>query len=302
MITKHMKNRKIRFIFSMIAVIMSSLLQTYVIQAFINPSNLLSSGFTGVAILIDKITSLYGIHISTSIAILVLNIPVALVCYKSISKKFTVLSSIQFALTSIFLNFLTFDPLFHDVILNVVFGGFLYGLSVVIALKGNASTGGTDFIALYVSNKINRSIWEQVFVFNALVLCIFGYMFGWIYAGYSIVFQFIMIKTISTFHHRYERVTLQITTTNPEMVIDCYVEAYRHGISCIQGYGGYSKKKMYLLHTVVSSYEVNDIAHLLHEVDPYVIINVLRTEEFYGGFYIAPIHCFILERLCFLDV
>lgn len=29
--------------------------QTYVIQAFIRPANLLSSGFTGVAILIDRI-------------------------------------------------------------------------------------------------------------------------------------------------------------------------------------------------------------------------------------------------------
>ncbi|MGX8834959.1 YitT family protein [Amedibacillus sp. YH-ame6] len=284
-----MKNKKLRYVFSIIAVIVSALLQTYVIQAFINPSNLLSSGFTGVAILIDKISSLYGIHISTSIAILALNIPVALVCYKSISKKFTILSSIQFALTSIFLNICNFSPLFDDVVLNVIFGGFLYGLCVVVALKGSASTGGTDFIALYVSNKINRSIWEQIFIFNALILCIFGYMFGWIYAGYSIVFQFIMTKTISTFHHRYERVTLQITTTNPEMMVDRYVEHYRHGISCIQGYGGFSKKKMYLLHTVVSSYEVADIANLLRETDPNVIINVLRTEEFYGGFYMAPI-------------
>ncbi|MEG0468847.1 YitT family protein [Amedibacillus sp. YH-ame10] len=289
MLTHSMKNKKLRYVFSIIAVIVSALLQTYVIQAFINPSNLLSSGFTGVAILIDKISSLYGIHISTSIAILALNIPVALVCYKSISKKFTILSSIQFALTSIFLNICNFSPLFDDVVLNVIFGGFLYGLCVVVALKGSASTGGTDFIALYVSNKINRSIWEQIFIFNALILCIFGYMFGWIYAGYSIVFQFIMTKTISTFHHRYERVTLQITTTNPEMMVDRYVEHYRHGISCIQGYGGFSKKKMYLLHTVVSSYEVADIANLLRETDPNVIINVLRTEEFYGGFYMAPI-------------
>lgn len=289
MLTHLIKRKKVRFCFSFIAVVVSAFLQTYVIQAFINPSNLLSSGFTGVAILIDKITSLYGIHISTSLAILVLNIPVALICYKSISKKFTILSTIQFALTSFLLNVVSFPPLFHDVMLNVIFGGFLYGLCVVVALKGSASTGGTDFIALYVSNKINRSIWEQIFIFNAIILCIFGYMFGWIYAGYSIVFQFIMTKTISTFHHRYERVTLQITTTQPEMLIDSYVEHYRHGISCIQGYGGYSKRKMFLLHTVVSSYEVSDIANLLRETDPYVIINVLRTEEFYGSFYMAPI-------------
>ncbi len=40
----------------------------------------------------------------------------------------------------------------------------------------------------------------------------------------------------------------------------------------------YSKAKMYLLHTVVSSYEVNDIVHLMREVDPKVIINMVKTK------------------------
>ncbi len=110
-----------------------------------------------------------------------------------------------------FLKFLKFDPLFDDMLLNIIFGGFLYGIMTVIALKGNASTGGTDFIALYVSNKLGRSIWSYVFVFNAGLLLIFGYMFGWEYAGYSILFQFISTKTIDSFYHRYERMTMQIT-------------------------------------------------------------------------------------------
>lgn len=284
-----MKNKKVKFVLCLCGVLLSSLLQTYVIKAFIQPSNLLSSGFTGVAILIDKIASLYGGNISTSLSILLLNIPVALACYKSISKKFTLLSTIQFITTSFLLKVLSFPTLFDDVVLSVVFGGFLYGMSVVLALKAHASTGGTDFIALYVSNKINRSIWEQVFIFNALILCIFGYLFGWLYAGYSIVFQFISTKTISAFHHRYERVTLQITTIDPENVIDAYVEHYRHGISCVQGYGGFSKKKMYLLHTVMSSYEVSDAVSIIREQDPSAIINVMRTEQFFGGFYQQPI-------------
>lgn len=284
-----MKNKKLRFLFCLGGVLLSSLLQTYVIKAFIQPSNLLSSGFTGVAILIDKIATLYGHSISTSLCILVLNIPVALACYKSISKKFTLLSTIQFFTTSFMLKVLAFPPLFNDVILNVAFGGFLYGISVVLALKSSASTGGTDFIALYVSNKIGRSIWEQVFVFNAVILCIFGYMFGWIYAGYSIVFQFISTKTISAFHHRYERVTLQVTTEDPENVIDAYVDNFRHGISCVQGYGGFSKKKLYLLHTVISSYEIQDAVHIIQEVDHHAIVNVMKTEQFFGGFYQRPI-------------
>lgn len=59
-------------------------------------------------------------------------------------------------------------PLFNDVLLNICFGGFLYGLSLVIALRGNASTGGMDFIALYVSNKVGKSIWQYVFGFNGI--------------------------------------------------------------------------------------------------------------------------------------
>ena len=79
-------------------------------------------------------------------------------------------------------------------------GGFLYGVQAVIALKANASTGGTDFVALYISNKKNKSIFSYVFIFNAMLLMIFGMMFGWEDAGYSILFQFISTKTIDTFY------------------------------------------------------------------------------------------------------
>ena len=192
-------------------------------------------------------------------------------------------------MASVFLKVLHFEALFDDVMLNVIFGGFLYGISIAIALRGNASTGGTDFIALYVSNKTGRSIWGYVFAGNVVILCIFGFLFGWVHAGYSILFQFISTRTISALHHRYDRVTLQVTTAQAEPVIRAYVEHFRHGISCVDAVGGYSHKKMYLLHTVISSYEVNDAVQLMRAVDPHVIINVIRTENFYGGFYRAPI-------------
>lgn len=289
MLEKYKKNAMVRRGITILAVVISAVLQTYVIQAFIRPANLLSSGFTGVAILIDRIASLYGRNFSTSLGMLALNIPVAILCSRSISMRFTFYSMLQVLLSSLFLKIFHFEPLFNDIFLDVVFGGFLYGIAIAVALRGNASTGGTDFIALYVSNKTGRSIWEYVFAGNVVILCIFGAMFGWLYAGYSILFQFVSTKTISAFHHRYERVTLQVTTAQAEPIIQAYVKQYRHGISKVEAVGGYSHKKMYLLHTVVSSYEVNDIVHLMREVDPHVIVNMIKTENFYGGFYQAPI-------------
>ena len=279
----------VRRLITLGAVFASAFLQAYAIQVFVRPANLLSGGFTGVAILFDAIAGVYGRSFSISLGMLVLNIPVALLCCKSISTWFTFFSLLQVFLASFFLEVFHFSPMFDDLMLNVVFGGFVYGMCIVVALRGNASTGGTDFIALFVSNKTGRSIWEYVFVGNVMILCIFGYISGWQYAGYSIIFQFVSTKTISAFHHRYERVTLQVTTTKAEEVIQEYVSKYRHGISCVEAMGGYSKKKMYLLHTVVSSYEAAEIVRLMHSKDPNIIVNILKTENFFGGFYQAPL-------------
>lgn len=286
---KYKKNFMVRRVITVGAVIASAVLQAFVIQTFIRPADLLSGGFTGIALLLERIARMFGHEFSASLGMLALNIPVAALCIKSISLRFTFYSMIQVFLASVFLKVLHFEALFDDVMLNVIFGGFLYGISIAIALRGNASTGGTDFIALYVSNKTGRSIWGYVFAGNVVILCIFGFLFGWVHAGYSILFQFISTRTISALHHRYDRVTLQVTTAQAEPVIRAYVEHFRHGISCVDAVGGYSHKKMYLLHTVISSYEVNDAVQLMRAVDPHVIINVIRTENFYGGFYRAPI-------------
>lgn len=283
-------HKTFRNLVTFVAVVVAGFMQASIIQIFMRPLNLLSSGFTGVAILIEKITStFFGFTFSTSLGMLVLNIPVAIFCSKSISKRFTFFSLLEVVLASFFLKVLRFGMVFDDKLLNIIFGGALYGIMTTIALKANASTGGTDFIALYVSNKKNKSIFNYVFVFNATMLVIFGAMFGWENAGYSILFQFISTKTIETFYHRYVRVTLQITTSHPDEVIKCLMDNYRHGLSRVDGVGGYSGRNISLLHTVVSGYEVDEMVNLMRQKDPHVIVNVLKTEDFYGGFYLKPI-------------
>ncbi len=132
---------------------------------------------------------------------------------------------------------------FTDEILNVIFGGVIYGTSIVIALRGNASTGGTDFIALYVSNKTGKSIWSYVFFGNALMYCVYGVIFGWKFAGYSIIFQFISTHMISAFHHRYDLVTLQATTEKGPEVVALYIKHFRHGISCVEAVGDTAEER-----------------------------------------------------------
>lgn len=272
-------------LFSLILVVLASLLQTYCFQVFLLPANMVSAGFTGVAIIINKIFS----NVSIAFLIIALNLPVALICLKGISVRFTIFSTLQFVLTSVFLNICSFNPLFTDIILNVIFGGFLNGIAVVLALKADASTGGTDFIALFFSNKFNKSLWNEVFFFNATLIVIFGFQEGWVAAGYSILYQYIATLTINRFHQRYRRVTMQIMTKKPKEILHMYTTEYRHGITCAEGYGGYSGAPITTLTTVVSSYEIKEVEKSLLEIDPNCLINEFVTNKFIGRFYVAPI-------------
>lgn len=279
----------VRRIITAIAVFVSALIQTFLIQAFVQPADLLPSGFTGVAVLVDRITSLGGVRIDTSLGMLALNIPVALMCWSGISKRFVIFSMIQVALLSLFLRIFSFQPILGETLLNVIFGGVLNGIAIAIALKSGASTAGTDFIALYVSNKTGKTIWPYVFAANCCVLGIFGAIFGWEHAAYSIVFQFISTKAIDGFYHRYNRSTLIITTKRPKEVADIYTATFHHGASIIDGTGAYSGDAVGIIHAVLSSYEVGDAIKTIRSVDPRAVINVLKTDDFVGNFHRAGV-------------
>lgn len=270
-------------------VLISSLLQSISILVFIQPASMLPSGFAGLALILSQISTNFNFYISMSVFMLILNIPVALFCVKHISLKFVLLSLLQVFTSSLLLEILPFSAVFDDILLNTVFGGVLTGVSVVLALKAQASTGGMDFIAMYVSNRVGKNIYEYVFIFNILLFITFGALNDFYFAGYSILMNFVLTKTINAKYFRYKQVTLLITTSKTQEILDQYTKFYRHGISVISARGGYSNKELDILHTVVSSEEAEQIARLMKKIDKNVIINTLKTEKFYGGFYRNPI-------------
>lgn len=284
-----MKKIKKRDLISFACVFCSSLIMAATTKTFVRPAHLLSGGFMGIALLVDMIADLFGKSIPTAFTLVVLNVPVALICAKKISKRFVFFSLSQVFLTSFLLQIIPNYPLFDEQVLNVVFGGYIWGMSIVLALKAGASSGGTDFIALYFANKNGREIWMQVFAFNAMILCVFGVIFGFDKAGYSILFQFISTKTISTFHTRYKRVMLHIYTVKKDEVVDSYLEKFHHGITALDGYGGYSHHPVSYLTAIVSSYEVGDVLEALKETDPKIIVSVTKVENFIGRFYNKPL-------------
>lgn len=284
-----MENKKVHLVISVLMTIISAILQVLVMKVFMDPCNLISGGFTGIALFINKIGATLGIDLPTSVLIIVLNVPVAVFCYKAISKRFVYLSALQFVLVSVLLEVIHIDPLFYDLTINILFGGILWGTSISLALMAGGSTGGTDFIAQYVGNKLHRSIFDYVFYFNCAMYIAYGFSFGWIYAAYSIIFQFLSTQVINRIYKRYAKVTMEITCKNPKPVVDAFMEATRHGMSILEARGGYSGETYYICKSVVSAFEVQDIIDDIRAADPDILVNLYRSMNFYGNFYEKPI-------------
>ena len=153
-----------KHLISIICVVIASFIMSCNIKSFVRAGNLLPGGFTGLSLLIQRIAlELLGISLPYSIINITLNAIPAYIGFKTIGKKFTGYSILMIVLNSFLVDLIPAMPITSDPLLVSVFGGIFNGLAISIALHGKASSGGTDFIAVYLSDRWNTSSWNFVF-------------------------------------------------------------------------------------------------------------------------------------------
>ena len=275
---------------SLVCVLIASLIMSVNIKSFVRAGNLIPGGFTGLSLLLQRAANDFmGISLPYSFINIALNAVPAFIGFKMIGKKFTSYSVMMIILNSFLVDLIPVTPITYDPLLVSVFGGILNGLAIVIALYGKASSGGTDFIAVYLSNKLKKPSWNFVFGINVVILTTAGLLFGFEEAMYSIIFQFVSTQIIERFHQRDQKATLFIVTNIAELLEQELMSFTHHGVTRIEGQGCYLKENKAMLYTVVGADEVKDVIHLLKELDSSVFVNIVKSEGVTGRFYQEPI-------------
>ena len=275
---------------SMCCVLIASLFMSVNIKSFVRAGNLIPGGFTGLSLLLQRSAfEFLGVSLPYSLINIVLNAVPAFIGFKMIGKKFTSYSVIMIILNSFLVDLIPVAPITYDPLLVSVFGGILNGIAIVIALYGKASSGGTDFIAVYLSNKLKKPSWNFVFGINVVILMAAGLLFGFEEAMYSIIFQFVSTQIIERFHQRDKKVTLFIVTKAAEIIEQDLMTYTHHGVTRIEGKGCYLKENKSMLYTVVGADEVKDVIQFVKERDSQVFINIVKSEGVTGRFYQEPI-------------
>lgn len=270
-------------------VVFASILMGINYKIFVTAGGLYPGGFSGITFLIQRIgEQFFDVHIPFTLVNLSLNAIPAAISYRFIGKRFTLFSCVAILMSSFLTDAIPAMPLTQDVLLICIFGGLINGAGVALCLRGRATSGGTDFIAVALSERLNVDAWNYIFMGNICVLGIAGVLFGWDKALYSIIFQFASTQMVRTLNPRYQRVTVFIVSKNAEKIYEAMKRPIHHGATMFCGRGLYNGEEQKMIYSVVTVDQVKEISKTARSVDPGAFINVVKTETLIGRFYARP--------------
>ena len=272
-----------------VLILCGATLSALCLVSFVRTAGLFPGGFTGTSLLIQEACDRFlGVRVPYSALSVTLNFIAAALCFRYIGKRFALFSMLAVAVTSVLTDLLPGFSVSADPLLCSVFGGLVNGLATSLCLRADASTGGTDFISIYLAEKSGRDAFNIILGGNVVMLTVAGLLFGWERALYSMIFQFCTTQALHTLFRRYQHRTLWIVTDSPGEVYSVIRDTAHHGATLFQGIGLYRNEPRSMIYTVLSGDEIRRVVRDVRQVDPHAFINIQRTDSLTGRFYRRP--------------
>lgn len=259
------------------------------INTFVHTAGLFPGGFSGLTLLLQEIFRRFlGIEIPYTAINLLLNAFPVYISFRFIGKKFTLLSCLSILLTSVLTDLLPGMSITSEPILVCIFGGIMNGCAILLCLLAGGTSGGTDFISIYLSEQHGKDSFNIILMGNVTMLTIAGVLFGWERALYSILFQYASTQLLHMLYKRYQQQTLLIITEQPEEVYRVIKDITHHGATLFKGTGLYEHQERTMIYSVVAADEVKRVVASVRAVDSHAFINSIKTNSLTGRFYRRP--------------
>lgn len=260
-------------------VLLGSLLSAISINGFLIPHHLLSGGVSGIGILLN-----YTTGISVSLAIIILNIPIFIIGYKLVNKKFIVISLIGTVSLSLFL-YLTegLGMIVDEILLASIFGGVLTGLGAGIIFSNRGSTGGMDIIAVILRKYYSINIGNTLLMINALIVLVSSFIFGVKLALYTLISIYVNALVVDKLQEGLDRKKAILVITNKyEKVKASIIDEIHRGVTLLEGQGGYTQESKKVILCMVTPFQLAKIRETILDIDEYAFIIVLNASEVLG--------------------
>ncbi len=249
---------------------------------FLIPHKIAAGGISGVGIILFY---LFGINVGYTIFFL--NLILFVLGFRILGRSFgfkTIYATLAYsAIVAVLSRILPPEGVTDDMILNVLFGCFLSGAGMAIVFSREASTGGTDIIAMILKKLVNLDVSWGLLIVDFTITLFAGVFFGKDIGMYALLGVIVNTFTIDT-------VLAGVTTSIQVMIISDRYERIkerilndvRRGATLLHGEGAFTGKDRKIILTVLRRKEFVRLKGIVKEEDPDAFLLVSHVREVLG--------------------
>lgn len=261
------------------------------INFIIAPLSLYNGGFVGIGQLVRYVLETYAnVHIEAfdiaGVVYFLLNAPLFILAYKSMSKHFFWKTIYTVVLQTILLSVVPIPAhsFTNDVLTACIVGGLVAGVGVGIILQAGSSGGGQDILGVYCAKVYpGFSVGKITLLVNAFVYGCCALLFDIEIVVYSLIYTCVMSTIIDKIHTQNINNTVMIFTKK-RGIEDYLIKETKRGVTVWEGYGGYTKEKSFIAVVALSQYEIRKLKKNLFDFDKDAFVIVNEDIPIYGHF------------------
>ena len=255
-------------------------------NTFLTPNDLVVSGFSGIAIVVQKLFG-WDAQIFIYITNFIL-LAISFIFLKWEITKKNIIGSLLFPLmitiTTPMATFLNDKLIGDDFLIILLFSIILYGVSSGLIYRSGFTTGGSDIIMQIINKYLHVSESKSMIIANAFIIVLGMLVFGFNKGVYS----FIILITSTYFIDKImfgvsDSKVFYIYTKRVRKVKKLILNDFKTGLTIIPSRGGYSLKRGHMIMCVVSNHDYYRFKEAILEIDPNAFIIINQCYEVNGG-------------------
>lgn len=246
-------------------------------------NNFVTGGVTGIGVILAAITP-----ISASVWIWILNIALLIIGFAVLGKgtgiKTIYCSMLYSAFTYLFEKYFALEsPLTDQMLLELIYAMLLTSIGSALIFNGEASSGGTDIVALILKTYTSVNVGKALLITDFLVAMSSFWMFGIKIGLYSLLGlfskAFIVDGVIESFNTcKY----FIVITSKRDEIKDYIINTLHHGVTSSVVVGEYTNEEKTMLHTVCRRFEAVSLRKEIKKIDPKSFIIITTSSEIIG--------------------
>ena len=252
-------------------------------NVFLLPSNTVY-GVGGIGVILKRI-----LNITPALTIFIGSMLLLALSWFALGKKKTlrtvagsILYPIFVAATSYYVRYFDLGTL--EPVVVVIIGAVAHGLGLGLIFKAGYTTGGTDILNDIVAKYGKVSIGKAMLFTDGLIIIISLFVFGFPTFIYSLISLYIIsVMTDKVILGISQSKTFYIITDNETSVKKFIMNNLNHGVTVLQGRGGYTGDNQKIIMCTLPTREYFILKEGLKEIDPEAFFLVTDAYEVSGG-------------------